>query len=167
MSIGILFLGMHQISTGILQGLGKTAIPVINMILACIIKVLLSWHFTAIPELGIKGASLATVADFAVAAIINMAFIYKYTGYTFSLTTIICPMIASGIMGCVIYFVLALTEGLGMWCVLFAMAAAIPTYAIALTAVGGLTRKDLENVPFVGRRVLAIGERFGMFKEGK
>ncbi len=167
MSIGILFLGMHQISTGILQGLGKTAIPVINMILACIIKVLLSWHFTAIPELGIKGASLATVADFAVAAIINMAFIYKYTGYTFSLTTIICPMIASGIMGCVIYFVLALTEGLGMWCVLFAMAAAIPTYAIALTAVGGLTRKDLENVPFVGRRVLAIGEHFGMFKEGK
>ena len=167
MSIGILFLGMHQISTGILQGLGKTAIPVINMILACIIKVLLSWHFTAIPELGIKGASLATVADFAVATIINMAFIYKYTGYTFSLTTIICPMIASGIMGCVIYFVLALTEGLGMWCVLFAMAAAIPTYAIALTAVGGLTRKDLENVPFVGRRVLAIGEHFGMFKEGK
>lgn len=167
MSIGILFLGMHQISTGILQGLGKTAIPVMNMILACIIKVLLSWHFTAIPELGIKGASLATVADFAVAAIINMAFIYKYTGYTFSLTTIICPMIASGIMGCVIYFVLALTESLGMWCVLFAMAAAIPTYAIALTAVGGLTRKDLENVPFVGRRVLAIGERFGMFKEGK
>ena len=167
MSIGILFLGMHQISTGILQGLGKTSIPVMNMILACIIKVLLSWHFTAIPELGIKGASLATVADFAVAAIINMAFIYKYTGYTFSLTTIICPMIASGIMGCVIYFVLALTEGLGMWCVLFAMAAAIPTYAIALTAVGGLTRKDLENVPFVGRRVLAIGERFGMFKEGK
>ena len=167
MSIGILFLGMHQISTGILQGLGKTAIPVINMILACIIKVLLSWHFTAIPELGIKGASLATVADFAVAAIINMAFIYKYTGYTFSLTTIICPMIASGIMGCVIYFVLALTEGLGMWCVLFAMAAAIPTYAIALTAVGGLTRKDLENVPFVGRRELAIGEHFGMFKEGK
>ena len=167
MSIGILFLGMHQISTGILQGLGKTSIPVMNMILACIIKVLLSWHFTAIPELGIKGASLATVADFAVAAIINMAFIYKYTGYTFSLTTIICPMIASGIMGCIIYFVLALTEGLGMWCVLFAMAAAIPTYAIALTAVGGLTRKDLENVPFVGRRVLAIGERFGMFKEGK
>ena len=167
MSIGILFLGMHQISTGILQGLGKTAIPVMNMILACIIKVLLSWHFTALPELGIKGASLATVADFAVAAIINMAFIYKYTGYTFSLTTIICPMIASGIMGCIIYFVLALTEGLGMWCVLFAMAAAIPTYAIALTAVGGLTRKDLENVPFVGRRVLAIGERFGMFKEGK
>ena len=167
MSIGILFLGMHQISTGILQGLGKTSIPVMNMILACIIKVLLSWHFTAIPELGIKGASLATVADFAVAAIINMAFIYKYTGYTFSLTTIICPMIASGIMGCVIYFVLALTEGLGMWCVLFAMAAAIPTYAIALTAVGGLTRKDLENVPFVGHRVLAIGEHFGMFKEGK
>ena len=61
MSVGILFLGMHQISTGILQGLGKTAIPVINMILACLVKVVMSWWLTAIPFLGIKGASMATV----------------------------------------------------------------------------------------------------------
>ena len=89
MSVGILFLGMHQISTGILQGLGKTAIPVINMILACIVKVVMSWWLTAIPFLGIKGASMATVADFAVAAIINMGFIYKYTCFTFSLGSLL------------------------------------------------------------------------------
>ena len=55
MSIGILFLGMHQISTGILQGLGRTAIPVINMIIACIVKIVMSWYLTAVPELGIRG----------------------------------------------------------------------------------------------------------------
>lgn len=33
MSFGIFLLGLHQISTGILQGLGKTALPVIAMIL--------------------------------------------------------------------------------------------------------------------------------------
>ncbi len=164
MSIGILFLGMHQISTGILQGLGKTAIPVINMIAACIVKVALSWWLTAMPELGIKGAALATVADFAVGALLNMAFIYKYTGYTLSAGSIIRPMLASGVMGCVIYGVLALTESLGMWCVLFAMAAAVPSYAAALTACGGLHSEDLDNVPFVGRRLLALGQRFGVFK---
>ena len=164
MSVGILFLGMHQISTGILQGLGKTAIPVINMILACVVKVLLSWWLTALPSLGIKGASLATVADFAVAAIINMGFIYKYTGFTFSLGSLLKPLLASGLMGAVIYTVLTFTQQLGMWCVLFAMVAAVPAYALALIAVGGLTKEDLENVPFIGRRFLAVGQRFGLLK---
>ena len=164
MSVGILFLGMHQISTGILQGLGKTAIPVINMILACIVKVVMSWWLTAIPFLGIKGASMATVADFAVAAIINMGFIYKYTGFTFSLGSLLNPLLASGVMGAVIYAVLSLTEQLGMWCVLFAMVAAVPAYALALIAFGGLNKEDLDNVPFIGRRILAVGQRFGFFK---
>ena len=164
MSVGILFLGMHQISTGILQGLGKTAIPVINMILACLVKVVMSWWLTAIPFLGIKGASMATVADFAVAAIINMGFIYKYTGFTFSLGSLLKPLLAAGVMGAVIYAVLTLTEQLGMWCVLFAMVAAVPSYALALLAFGGLTKEDLDNIPFIGRRLLAVGQRFGMFK---
>lgn len=164
MSVGILFLGMHQISTGILQGLGKTAIPVINMILACVVKVVMSWWLTAIPFLGIKGASMATVADFAVAAIINMGFIYKYTGFTFSLGSLLKPLLASGVMGAVIYMVLSCTEQFGMWCVLFAMAAAVPTYALALIAFGGLSKEDLDNIPFIGRRILAVGQRFGLFK---
>ena len=164
MSVGILFLGMHQISTGILQGLGKTAIPVINMILACLVKVVMSWWLTAIPFLGIKGASMATVADFAVAAIINMGFIYKYTGFTFSLGSLLKPLLASGVMGAVIYLVLSITEQLGMWCVLFAMVAAVPAYALALLAFGGLNKEDLDNVPFVGRRILAVGQRLDFFK---
>lgn len=164
MSVGILFLGMHQISTGILQGLGKTAIPVINMILACVVKVVMSWWLTAIPFLGIKGASMATVADFAVAAIINMGFIYKYTGFTFSMGSLLKPLLASGVMGAVIYMVLSCTEQFGMWCVLFAMAAAVPTYALALIAFGGLSKEDLDNIPFIGRRILAVGQRFGLFK---
>ena len=164
MSVGILFLGMHQISTGILQGLGKTAIPVINMILACLVKVFMSWWLTAIPLLGIKGASMATVADFAVAAIINMGFIYKYTGFTFSLGSLLKPLLAAGVMGAVIYAVLGITEQLGMWCVLFAMVAAVPSYALALLAFGGLTKEDLENIPFVGRKILAVGQRLGFFK---
>ena len=164
MSVGILFLGMHQISTGILQGLGKTAIPVINMILACLVKVVMSWWLTAIPLLGIKGASMATVADFAVAAIINMGFIYKYTGFTFSLCSLLKPLLATGVMAAVIYAVLGITEQLGMWCVLFAMVAAVPSYALALLAFGGLTKEDLENIPFVGRKILAVGQRLGFFK---
>ena len=164
MSIGILFLGLHQISTGVLQGLGRTAIPVGNMILACVVKVALGWWLTAIPALGIKGASIATVADFAVAAVLNMFFIYRLTGFSLSMGSIIRPMLASGVMGCVIYAVLAVTGELGAWSVLFAMVAAVPSYGGSLLAVGGLGKEDLQQVPFIGRRMLALGQRFGLFK---
>ncbi len=164
MSIGILFLGLHQISTGILQGLGKTAIPVVNMILAGIVKVIMSWTLTAVPALGIKGASMATVADFAVAAVINMGFIYKFTGYHLPAGNLLRPLAASGVMGGAIYGVLYVCGHMGAWAILFAMAAAVPSYALALIACGGLHREDLENIPFVGARLLRLGQRFGYFR---
>ena len=164
MSVGILFLGLHQISTGILQGLGKTSIPVINMILAGVVKVVLSWTLTAVPSLGVKGASMATVADFAVAAIINMCFIYKFTGYHLSAGNLLKPLAASGVMGTVIYGVLYFCGGWGAWAILVAMIAAVPSYALALIACGGLHQEDMENIPFVGTRMLRLGQRFGYFK---
>lgn len=72
MSWAIFLLGLHQVSTGILQGLGKTRIPVINMIIAAIVKVFLNWNLTAMPTLGIKGSSWATVADIGIAALLNL-----------------------------------------------------------------------------------------------
>lgn len=164
MSIGILFLGLHQISTGVLQGLGKTAIPVINMIIACVVKVVVSWMLTAVPELGIRGASMATVADFAVAAIINMGFIYKFTGFKMSLGSILRPCISASVMGAAIYGVLIATSSFGAWSILFAMIISAPTYTLALMASGGLKREDLENIPFLGRKLLGIGQKLGMFK---
>ena len=164
MSIGILFLGMHQISTGILQGLGKTSIPVINMILAAAVKVAMSWSLTALPYLGVKGAAMATVADFAVAAVINMCFIYKFTGYCISFSSVLKPMLASGVMGVAIYAALFAAGSWGGWSILAAMLAAVPAYAVALIGVGGLSREDLDNVPFIGHRMLRLGQRFGYFK---
>lgn len=164
MSIGILFLSMHQISTGILQGLGRTTIPVVNMILAGVVKVVLSWMLTAVPALGVKGAALATVADFAVAAIINMCFIYKFTGYCLSISSVVKPMLASGVMGAAIYAVLHFAGGWGAWSILLAMAVAVPTYGVALIGCGGLRQEDLERIPFIGRRLLALGRRVGYYK---
>ncbi len=163
MSAGIFFLGLHQISTGVLQGLEHTAIPVVNMIVAGVVKVVLSWILTAMPELGVKGASLATVADFAVAAVLNMIFIYKYTGYLLSVSSVLKPAFASGVMGATVYGALHFTASWGAWAILVAMFVAVPTYALALIGCGGLTQEDLERIPFIGRRLLAVGKKFGLF----
>jgi len=116
------------------------------------------------PELGVKGAALATVADFAVAAIINMVFIYKFTGFCMTFGSAAKPLLASSIMGGVIFVLLHFTESLGAWAILFAMAAAVPTYAVSLLACGGLREEDLDRIPFIGHRLLRLGCKLGLFR---
>ena len=164
MSVGILLLGLHQISTGILQGLGRTSIPVINMILAAAVKVFLSWTLTAIPTLGIKGAAMATVVDFGLAAVLNMIFIYKYTGFALSCSGVFKPAVSAAAMGAAVYGVITLAVSWGAWAILAAIAVAVPVYGGVLLAVGGMGKDDLESLPFIGHRLLAAGQKLGYFR---
>ena len=164
MSVGILLLGLHQISTGILQGLGRTSIPVINMILAAAVKVFLSWTLTAIPTLGIKGAAMATVVDFGLAAVLNMIFIYKYTGFALSFSGVFKPAVSAAAMGAAVYGVITLAVSWGAWAILAAIAVAVPVYGGVLLAVGGIGKDDLESLTFIGHRLLAAGQKLGYFR---
>ena len=164
MSVGILLLGLHQISTGILQGLGRTSIPVINMIVAAAVKVFLSWTLTAIPTLGIKGAAMATVVDFGLAAVLNMIFIYKYTGFALSFSGVFKPAVSAAAMGAAVYGVITLAVSWGAWAILAAIAVAVPVYGGVLLAVGGIGKDDLESLPFIGHRLLAAGQKLGYFR---
>lgn len=164
MSVGILLLGLHQISTGILQGLGRTSIPVINMILAAAVKVFLSWTLTAIPTLGIKGAAMATVVDFGLAAVLNMIFIYKYTGFALSFSGVFKPAVSAAAMGAAVYGVITLAVSWGAWAILAAIAVAVPVYGGVLLAVGGMGKDDLESLTFIGHRLLAAGQKLGYFR---
>ena len=163
MSVGILLLGLHQISTGILQGLGRTSIPVINMILAAAVKVFLSWTLTAIPTLGIKGAAMATVVDFGLAAVLNMIFIYKYTGFALSFSGVFKPAVSAAAMGAAVYGVITLAVSWGAW-VPFPSHATLSPYGGVLLAVGGIGKDDLESLPFIRHRLLAAGQKLGYFR---
>ena len=164
MSTAIFMLGLHQVSTGILQGLGKTTIPVINMIIAATTKVVLSWVLTAIPEMGIKGAAWATVSDIGVAAIMNLFFIYKYTGFSLSIGGVLKPFLASLAMGAAVWGVLLITPSWGAWNILASLIVAVPIYGIGLIALGGLHREEAEELPFIGHRILSLGKKIGFYK---
>ena len=151
MSLGIVFLGVHQITTGILQGLGRTGIPVINMLVACVLKVFLNWTLTANPDYGICGAAFASVCDFAIAAFLNLIFVYKLTGYSLNFLSVIKPLMASFVMGGEIYFLLQ--KFTGAWALLSAFILAIPVYFVALWLLRGLTKEDIKFIPFVGKLV--------------
>lgn len=149
-SPAIFFLGLHQVSTGVLQGLGMTKIPVVSMIIAACLKVGLNWQLVAIPEFGITGAAYATIVDIGVAALINMAFIYKYTDYFISVKTILKVIISSVFMAGIINTSLMASEYIGSWSLLLAVIAGTAVYIPLILITGGLPGKDASQVPILG-----------------
>ena len=152
-AIAICFLGLHQISTAILQGLKKPKIPVINMAVACVAKVLCNWFLVAIPTLGITGASYATVADIGVAAVLNMFFIYRKIGYVIDVKVVLKNIVSAAIMGVAMYFMYAfLFPYLGLFLDLFLtciVGSAI--YIGCMVLNGGVTKEDAAKMPLIGR----------------
>lgn len=151
-AIAICFLGLHQITTAILQGLKKPKIPVINMGIACIAKVACNWFLVAIPAFGITGASYATVADIGVAAGLNLIYIYRKTGYYIDPRLILRNVMCAAIMGILMYFLYGWIAHIGLFISLLVTSLAGCTIYIGLmAAVGGVTRADARRLPFFGR----------------
>lgn len=152
-AFAIFFLGIHQVTTGILQGLGKPRIPVVNMAIAIIIKVILNWNLTAIPELGIGGAAWATVADIGFAALLNLIYIKKYTGYFLDFSILWKNVVSAGIMGVLIYLSYqALSTTLPMWAnFLLTGIEGLVLYVIIMVLLKGLDKNDGASMPLVGR----------------
>lgn len=160
MSLGIFMLGLHQVSTGALQGLGYTRIPMINMILAAVLKVILNYYLTSIPAFNIKGAALASVIDIGFAALLNLYFIRKYVGYTPQALQIVKISLASLIMGGVVY----LTNNIGLFSrdwlnMLLALAISLPVYGLAALLLKAVDRESLERIPFIGTRLAPLLDR--------
>lgn len=156
MAAGVFLLGIHQVTTGILQGVGRTAIPVINMGVSAIFKFALTWVLTAVPTLGIQGAAWATLADIGIAAALNLYFVYRYTGFFISAPDLIKNLIAGSVMGSLMWFgytpliimlnnqllTIGIILGLGML-----------VYGVILLALGGINKRDIARIPVIGSLV--------------
>jgi len=145
-------LGIHQVTTGILQGMGHTALPLINMGIAAIVKVTLNWNLVAIPSLGILGAGWATNADFGVAAMLNLFFVYRYSQFTITITSLVKIVTATAVMGITLY---AANEYLiqhmsALLAICADISIAIFVYGVILLLVGELTEQDILRIPLVG-----------------
>jgi stage V sporulation protein B len=165
---GIVLLGIHQVTTGVLQGLGHTTIPLINMIVSAGVKIIMSWFLTAIPSLGIIGAAWATVVDFGVAAVLNMYFVYRYVGLGINFHDTGKAFIAATIMGGVVlitYDQLMLLTRHNTLSTLAAICAGGVVYGIVLLGIGGVRARDVEKIPRVGFPLVQILRRMYLLRK--
>lgn len=166
-SFSIALLGLHQVSTAVLQGLGHPKIPMINMILAAAVKVALNWILTAIPWLGIMGAAWATAADMGVAAVINLYFIWRYIGYRMELLQLFKTMAAAAFMAGAVYlfysFVMS-TLAVNAVATFGSVFVGVIVYVAALILVRGLLEEDMARIPFIGSLSIRFLRRIGIFR---
>jgi stage V sporulation protein B len=153
LSWAIVLLGFHQVSTGVLQGMGRTYIPVINMTISAAAKVALNWTLTAVPALGIIGAAWATVADIGIAALLNMYFVRRHTGFSLDYRSLFKSTGAASVMGFAVSAVhrhLAATANSNALATAAAIVAGIGVYGLCMLLIGGLKTADIKMVPVIG-----------------
>lgn len=104
-AIGVVFLSLVQTLTGILQGVGKQQVPVINLAIGGLIKVFVMLTLMRNPNIEIQGAAISTVACYAVAGILDLIFLIRHIDFHVDIMNLfIKPLIAALVMGVAAYF---------------------------------------------------------------
>jgi len=166
-AVSIVLLGLHQVSTAVLQGLGHTKIPMVNMVLAAVAKVILNWTLTAQPWLGIMGAAWATAADMGVAAFINLYFIYRYIGYRIEIPQLLKTVGAAAVMALSVKFFYDFTMAqwaMGTFSTFGAVFVGCVVYLVTLVLIGGIREEDVQRIPMIGKFFIRGLRRIGVFK---
>ncbi len=156
-SLSIIFLGWQQITAGILQGLGRTVIPMIAIFIGLLAKTFLDYELTGTIELGINGAAWATNLNFAIAALINYIFVKKYVGSVLNkleLLKIVVSAMAMGGATQVVYVTTVELFGNG-GAVAAAIIVAVFVYGLSLWLTKAVVKADMYHFPVIGKRLQA------------
>jgi stage V sporulation protein B len=146
LSLSIPFIILAQITTAILQSTGKYMIPVINLSIGCLIKVIVSSILIPHKEINVFGAIIGTIIGYMVACILNINILKKQYGIKINfLELILRPALASLIMTISVviinYNVYNITKSIGISCVVSILFGAI-IYLILIFMLGILKEEE-------------------------
>lgn len=104
-SIGVIFLSMVQTMTGVLQGMGKQNVPVFNLFIGFLLKVVTLIVLMNIPSVNIQGAAVSTVVCYAFAGIADTIYAARRARLKLPLLDVFGkPLLASLAMGITVHF---------------------------------------------------------------
>ena len=140
----VLFLGLQQVSAGILQGLGRPHLPLVNFCCGAVVKVAVTYAATGWPGLNLAGAALGTVCGAGTTAILNYAGIKRLVPLTLP------GKAAAWLAGCGMYLIcLYLQRMLTLpyfWEFLIVSGVGLLGYFGFMVLLGGITSRDREII---------------------
>lgn len=101
-ALGVVFLSLIQVLTAILQGVGKAHVPVLNLMIGVVFKVIITYLLTTNKQFGVKGAAIGTVVAYVISAFLDFIAVKKLLMVEFNYKKIfVCPVAVTVVMGCV------------------------------------------------------------------
>ena len=150
LSIGLIFLSLTQMLTGVLQGVGKQNIPVINLAIGAAAKAVVTYVLVGVPALNVNGAAIGTVAAYIVATYLNFRSVKKYVGididWNLSLVRPLIATIGMGIATIVSYKLLALVIEFRI-AALISILISIVVYAFLVLKTKTITIEEVSTLP--------------------
>ncbi len=161
-SVAVVFYAMSTLSNGILQGLNKMNIPVINAFIALIIHIAIVYVLTAYTNLQIYSVVIGNVAFSGIMCILNNLAVKRATGYRYEMRkTFVVPVLSAVIMGAASYGVyiamMAVSKNNDVSTVI-ALLVAVIVYGVMMLVLKGFTEEELLSIP-KGRTILSIARK--------
>lgn len=144
----IWLLGLQQVTTGMLQGVGHTNLPMLHMLAGIIAKLIAVCQLTN-AEYGIAGAAWATNINFGVTALLNILALhyFKIKFYWLNIIKIICAALIMGVAAQALHGALAAYSY--TLATLAALVGAGVVYAALLPLLRIITLAELKELPLV------------------
>lgn len=164
----ICLLGLHQVTTGMLQGMNMAMIPMFNMVASALVKTYLVWSWTALPEFGIIGAAWATNVNFGLAAILNLLFLFRYPAFAFPWKKALNIAGAAALMGLYLFYardLLLLSVQGNSLRTLAAVFSGAALYFALLVVSGGITASEVARLPWLGPKLLVFLKNAKIIRE--
>ena len=166
LAIGFIFLSALSTFTGALQGIGKQSIPVKNLFIGVIAKLIITWLLTAIPFVNVKGAAIGTVAAYAVAAVLDYMALRKYSGVKLSVKlTLIKPFISSIVMGVVVFAAykgLFMVLGSNGTATILSVFIGVAVYGLMVLKTKTIEREEMMTIS-IGRKLAVICDKLRLW----
>ncbi len=142
--------GLSTVTTAILQSFGRPDLTVYSMTAGCIVKFIVSYVLTGLPQYNIQGAPYGTIVCYAVILLINMTCIVRLTHWRPPLgrpfVRLLAASVGTGACAYIIYDRLQAVCG-GTAAMLAAVVAAIPVYLFLLCGLRALQAEDVAMLP--------------------
>lgn len=163
-SIGIIFLSLVQTMTGCIQGCGKPVVPVINLAIGAVTKVVLMMVLIKDVRLNIQGAAISTVACYAIAGILDTVYLIRHTKIKLDFVDVfVKPVSAAAVMGGIVFGVQRALSGhiSNAVVTMTSVAVGIVIYCAMIVLLKAFTKEELRFIPGGSRisRVLFREER--------
>lgn len=166
LSFATLALASVQTLTGILQGIGKPEVPVRNLLIGALTKLVVTYVLTGIPFLNIKGAAIGTVMAYVVAAALDLVAVKENTKVKFEFVQFVLkPVISVSIMGGAVYLIhrFALPVMGNTISTVISIVAGGIVYGLMLFITGTIMEEDFLILPG-GDRLAAVLRKFNLLR---